>query len=192
MFNFLKNVKKLSIVAVSSNFSWLIDNRNAIKNIEKIVVLTPPTIQRELKKKYKGSDVYFKYVDEMKEVAQICDCVMFINANHAFIDEYMKYASHYGNLNFVILPKGSGKMFKKISNVAINGYEYEIFNIKEPIEIKNVEAVELPKTEKIVEVIKKTSAPVAETLKETTIKSSEKEISIEPIAKKKPFGKGRR
>lgn len=198
MFNFLKNVKNLAVMAVSSNFNWLVDNRNLITNVTKIIVLTPPANQRELKRQYRGSDIYFKYIDEMKEAAEICDCVMFVNVAQDFINMYLSHANKYGNLKYVIINKGINGSFKCISSVNVNGCEYDVLDIKEQNIISAVPksipaAVEAPKEittkakeEPIVVAQKEETKEIESKIEE---KTGHKDATID---KKKSFGRGKK
>jgi len=198
MFNFLKNVKNLAVMAVSSNFNWLVDNRNLITNVTKIIVLTPPANQRELKRQYRGSDIYFKYIDEMKEAAEICDCVMFVNVAQDFINMYLSHANKYGNLKYIIMNKGINGSFKCISSVNINGCEYDVLDIKEqniiPAVPKSIPIpVEAPK--EIITKAKEEPIAVAqkEETKEIESKTEEKTGHKDAIIdKKKSFGRGKK
>lgn len=201
--DFLKNVKNLAIVAASSNFNWLIDNRHLIKHIDKIIVLTMPAIQKELKKQYRGSDVYFKYIDEMVEAAQICDCVMFVNVTKDIEREYMRLAKKHNMLKYVISPKGADYNNLIINSPLVNGNEYEMFDLNVFLECGVVippNTIVYP-VEELVSPITKTITPVAEIAiesvkktEESTIKEEQKiEVSHKEETKsKKPFGKGRK
>lgn len=129
MFNLLKNVKNLAIVAATSNFNWLVDNRNLISNVAKVIVLTAPALQKELKKQYRGSDIYFKYIDEMAEAAQICDCAMFVNVNKDIEKEYLRLAKKHNILKYIIVPKGSDYNNLIVGLPVVNGCEYEMLDI---------------------------------------------------------------
>jgi len=190
MLNFLKNVKNLAIVSASSNFNWLVDNRNLISNVAKIIILTAPALQKELKKQYRGSDVYFKYIDEMAEAAQICDCVMFVNVTKNVEKEYLRLAKKHGMLKYVVAPKGADYNSLIINRPIVNGCEYEMFDVnlppatrEEPIEYR-VKAT--PLTNEVI-------APIAEVaIVPPIIEEPKKEEPKKEIKSKKPFGRGRK
>lgn len=188
--DFLKNVKNLAIVAASSNFNWIVDNRNLISNVAKVIVLTMPALQKELKKQYRGSDIYFKYIDEMAEAAQICDCVMFVNVTKDIEKEYLRLAKKHGMLKYVVTPKGSDYNNFIVGRPIVNGCEYEMFDVNLPPAIRE-EPIEyrLKATPSINEVI----APIAEVaIVPPIIEEPKKEEPKEEIKSKKPFGRGRK
>lgn len=191
MLNLLKNVKNLAIVATSSNFNWLVDNRNLISNVAKVIVLTAPALQKELKKQYRGSDVYFKYIDEMAEAAQICDCVMFVNVTKDIEKEYLRLAKKYNVLQYVIVPRGSDYNNLIIGRPIVNGCEYEMFNlsvVEKPITITWQETVQQTIViNPIVEIVNPAVEVIIETSKKIEEPKKEEEIKV-----KKPFGRGRK
>lgn len=178
MFDFLKKIKNLAIITLSEDLNWFVDKRPELGNIEKVAVVTKPESHRQLKRVYKGADIFFKYVDEMFEVAQVCDCAMFIGTSMELVESYLKIAKPSNNLKYIVIPTGLNTTHQSMAKVEANGSHYDIFNLplftvkstEKKIDVKQTEpATEIKKTEPELkmdtEVSNTVEAPVAKTSK---------------------------
>lgn len=129
MFNFLKKIKNLAVISLSEDLRWLVDIRPELKNIEKLAVLTPPETQRILKRNYKGADIFFKYLDEVMEVVNLCDCAMFIGTSAEIVEGYLKIAKVSNNLKYIIVSESVAPADKAIVKGKINECSYNVYAV---------------------------------------------------------------